>query len=98
MINPATSSGIKSADGAILAMTGRLMGVQIIADGTNAGTIILYDNASAASGNVLAKASVDAGLTDVSVNLPAAGIVANNGIYLDIGGTGAECIVYFCAG
>lgn len=94
---PATSSGLKSADAAIMAAPGKLRGLQVIADGTNAATVIIYDHASAASGTVLCKVVVDAGAT-YEVAMPDGGIVVNNGIYLDIGGTGAECIVYFDRG
>lgn len=77
---------------------GRLRGLSVIADGTNAATVILYDNASAASGTVLAKVVVDATLTYADLNLPAAGVICNEGIYLDVSGTGAECVVYFDRG
>jgi len=95
---PATSSGLKSADAAILDAPGRLLGVQVIGDGTNAATVLIYDNASAASGTVLAKLIVDAGLTYVDMNVPVEGIVCNNGIYADVSGTGAEYIVLFSRG
>jgi hypothetical protein len=76
---------------------GKLTSLQVIADGTNAATVILYDNASAASGNVLAKIIVDAGATYESMTWDAP-IDALNGIYLDISGTGAECVVGYQAG
>lgn len=98
MANPATSSGLKTSDVAIMAMPGRLMGLQVIGDGTNAATAILYDNASAASGTVLAKVIVDAGLTYEELVIGEEGIVCNNGIYLDIGGTGAEAVIQYCPG
>lgn len=97
-MNPSTSSGLKSADGIILAMPGRLMGLQVNADGTNQATVVLYDNASAASGTVLAKVIVDATLTSEELVVGEAGVVVNNGIYADVTGTGAEFIVYFTPG
>lgn len=97
MNQPATSSGLKSADAAIMAMPGKLCGVILLADGTNAATLIIYDNASAASGTVLAKLSVDAGTTESQIQLPIP-VVCNNGIYCDVGGTDAAYIVYYQQG
>lgn len=98
MSNPSTSSGLKVADAAILAMPGRLMKLSLLGDGTNATSVVLYDNASAASGTVLAKLQLDAGLVYQDANLPEEGVVALNGIYADVTGTGAEYIVYFTPG
>lgn len=95
---PATSSGLKSADAEILVGPGKLRGVQLLGDGTNAASVIIYDNKSAASGTVLAKISLDAGLTEASPLIPDAGIWAQNGLYADVTGTGAEYIVYFDKG
>lgn len=95
MSNPANTSGLKSADAVIMAMPGRLLGCIVLADGTNAATVTLYDHASAASGTVLAKYVVDATLVAESPALPPDGIICNNGIYADVTGTGAEFIVYY---
>lgn len=95
MSNPATSSGLKTADTAILAGPGRLLGVQLIADLTNACTVVIYDNATAASGLVLCKLSIPATGAFVDALLPAEGVVVNNGIYADVAGTGAGFIVHF---
>lgn len=93
-IYPAKSSGLKVADGVIAPRTAVLHSVMVIADGTNAATVILYDNASAATGDVLAKIVVDAGATyDLFHSMD--GVEALNGIYLDISGTGAECVVHY---
>jgi hypothetical protein len=92
---PANTSGLKSADAAIMARPGKLRGLQVLADGTNAATVVLYDNASAASGTVLAKVVVDATLTTDAASIPEDGIVCANGIYADVTGTGAEYIVYY---
>lgn len=91
----ATSSGLKTSDGVISANPCRLKSIQVIADNTNAATAILYDNSSAASGTVIAKIVVDATTTYESFNSEG-GIVCNNGLYLDLGGTGCEVIVHFC--
>lgn len=94
MTNPTTSSGLKNADAAIQAGAGRLRGVSLIGDGTNAASIVIYDNATAASGKALAKLSLKAGETYVSAVIPEEGVCVNAGIYADVTGTGAEYIVY----
>lgn len=98
MTGPCTSSGLVSASAVISAYPGRLRGLSVGADGTNAATVILYDNASAASGTVLAKVVVDATTTHDEVHIPDDGVVVNNGIYASISGTGAECVVYYDRG
>lgn len=95
---PATSSGLKSADAAISTISGRLLGLYLIADGTNAATLTVYDNASAASGTVLCKISIPAGQTYNDSHLPGEGVVVNNGIYADVSGTGAQYIVHYSIG
>lgn len=96
---PATSSGLKSADTAILVGPGKLRGLQVLADGTNAATVVIYDNPSAASGTILAKVTVDATLTEASAGgIPSEGVWALTGLYADVTGTGAEFIVYYDKG
>lgn len=97
-MEPANSSGLQTADAVVYAKPCILGGFILIADGTNAATVVLYDNASAASGTVLAKASIAAGGTMADVNLSIGGVIANNGIYADVAGTGAAYIVHFTAG
>lgn len=93
---PATSSGLKAASTAILASPGRLKGLFVGADGTNAATAIIYDNPSAASGTVLCKIIVDAGATaEIADHMD---VVANRGIYLALSGTGAEAVVHYTSG
>lgn len=94
---PSTTSGDITADGVVLNKPGRLDSCIVIADGTNAASVILYDNASAASGTVLARVSIPA--TGVyQVFLSEAGIIANKGIYADVTGTGCIVIVHFRPG
>lgn len=93
--NPATSSGRKTADAAIAARPCLLKSAILEGDGTNACTVILYDNASAASGTVLAKLLLQASgpmYVDFNSN---DGILASNGIYADVTGTGAAYVVHF---
>jgi hypothetical protein len=92
----ATSSGLKSADAVICARPCVFLGVVVLGDGTNTCNVVMYDNASAASGTVVGKAKVKAG--DMMNYLPSAGeggVVCNAGLYADVTGTGAEYIVYY---
>lgn len=94
MSGPSTSSGLKSSSVAIVARPARVMSCVVLADGTNAATVTLYDNASAASGTELLKIVVDAGLVYELFHTDG-GVEANNGIYAAISGTGAACIVHY---
>lgn len=98
MYSAIISSGLKSADAAILATPGLLHGVMVISDATNVASVVVYDNASAASGTALAKLSIPASTTapqTIMFNVP---IACHNGIYADVAGTGANYIVYFSSG
>lgn len=95
---PVTSSDLKSADAVISAIGGYLHGILLISDATNVAVVTIYDNASAASGVVLAKLSIPATTTApqvITFNNP---ISANKGIYADVSGTGAAYIVYYSQG
>lgn len=94
---PSTSSGRKTADAAIVARPALLKSVILEGDGTNACNVILYDNASAASGNILAKVLLQASGPTCIVFQSSDGIEANNGIYADVTGTGAAYIVHYSA-
>lgn len=91
---PATSSGLLTADTAVTARPARLHSVQVLADATNAATVVIYDNASAASGTAICKVIVKATDTYASF-LSMEGVVCNNGIYVDVSGTGAAFIVHY---
>lgn len=87
------SSGAKTVDGVISDRPTLLCGVNL-AIGTGDASVILYDNASAASGTKLAEIKVIAtafASKEVFFDRP---VKASNGIYMDITGTGASCIVY----
>ena len=94
MTTSSRSSGLKTADAAICPCRSRINAVTLLGDGTNAVSLILYDNASAASGTVLAKVTqlATARLTHILFDNP---VFAENGIYADVTGTGAEYIVYY---
>lgn len=88
------SSGLKTSDASIATGKNRINAITLLGDGTNAASLIVYDNASAASGLVLAKvtALATARLTHIIFENP---VYAENGIYADVTGTGAEYIVYY---
>lgn len=91
------SSGLKNADGIIKAAAGYLLGFTVNNDagGTNDAVAVLYDNASAASGTVVGKGVCDAvGQSSFSITFPNP-IWCENGLYLDVTGTGCEVVVYF---
>jgi len=87
------TSGLKTADAIIATGRNRINAVTLIG-GSTASSVILYDNASAASGTVLAKATQATNLvtTHIIFENP---VICDNGIYADVTGTGAEYIVYY---
>lgn len=96
-MGPATSSDRKTADAAICAMRCILKSVILEGDGTNAASVILYDNATAASGVVLAKIMLKASSGDLTTSFENSdGIEARYGIFADVTGTGAAYTVHFC--
>jgi hypothetical protein len=91
----AQGSAAITSDGA--AATGSnvyITALTTITDGTNAATCLLYDNASAASGDVIAKDWVPGALISNRL-IWAYPRKVNAGIYVDITGTGASCIVEY---
>lgn len=91
-----TSSGVKTADAVISAQSSLLHGLSLGAPDSGSLTVTVYDNATAASGTVLATYEVASGTTGLHVNFSSP-VCANKGIYLDLGGTetGATAVVYF---
>lgn len=87
------SSGVLNADTLIFTGRNRINALTVITDGTNAATVSLYDNTSAAN-----KIAVQGKC--VGANLEAHYIFENpvimeNGIYADVTGTGATFIVFY---
>lgn len=91
----AKSSGLLSV-GTNVVKAGKtyLKSIALTGDGTNQATVVLYDNASSASGTVLAKLKTNAvGMTtEMEYVYP---IRAEFGIVATVSGTGAEAIVSF---
>jgi hypothetical protein len=71
----------------------RLKQITFNSNGT-AGTIILYDNASAASGNVLWQFDFGANVVAIPVLFPGEGILAYNGIYATLTNANSCTICY----
>lgn len=88
------SSGEKTADAAVSATDVYMTAVTIITDGTNDAKLILYDNASAASGTVLLEMTI-AGGDNYGGRVWTYPLKCWNGIYGDIAGTGASYIVEY---
>lgn len=80
------------ADGVIFAGRARLKGLTV-AVSTAGAALAVYDNASAASGTKVVEVSTAA--TGVfNVLIPAQGILAENGLYLDINGAAGVTAYY----
>ena len=92
MLVPVASTEI-TADGAAKASPGAVVAVVLTAGTGAAASLILYDNASAASGTKLLTLRAPQG--ESVPFTPAAPIKAANGIYADIGGSGAAAYVAY---
>jgi hypothetical protein len=89
------SSDLQTADAAVLDRRGILTGVQLISDLTNDMSLIIYDNASAATGVVLFKGQLVGTEDSKYIRLPDGGIRCTNGLFADVTGTGAAYIVHY---
>jgi hypothetical protein len=98
MRNAISSSGRKTSSAVISALPGRLHGIVVETDGTNAATVIVYDNASTAAGAELGRLIVAGATRNGVLMLPTQGVEAANGVYVAISGTGAGAIVYYSQG
>ena len=70
-----------------------LTDLAVYADGTNGATVVLYDNASAASGTIIGKVIVPALSKSGGLVIPIP-VKASNGVYISITGTNASAIVF----
>jgi len=85
-------AAFRTTDGALVANRTRLKGVFFAV--TSAGAdIIIYDNASAATGDVLLTLPCDVA-GQHNVYIPGEGILAENGIFLDINGASGVTVFY----
>lgn len=92
------SSGLVSSSSAVSAVPCRLVAVELIPDGTNASGVVLYDNASAASGTAIAKLAIPASTTAPQVFALNHAVVCHSGIYASLSGTGGNVIVHYSIG
>lgn len=99
MMQTDVKSAHLNASGVVSDMRTRIKGIICTAANTNA-EIIIYDNASAASGTVLLR--FDTGATGSatvfntwSALIPGEGVLAQNGIYVDLVGSGATLTVFY---
>lgn len=87
------SSGVLSADTLIFTGKNRINALTVLTDGTNAATVEIYDNTSATGTKRVVGKCVGTGLINhIIFENP---VLFENGIYVDITGTGATCIVFF---
>lgn len=91
---PSTSTGLLAASAAVHARSAVLTSLIAEGDGTNVATVIVYNNPSAASGTILAKAIVPSGTRTIHLTFDSP-IVGNLGLYVAISGTGAGAIVHY---
>ena len=77
-----------TASGAIFGARTRLRQVVFFPSGT-AGSVIIYDNATTNSGNILWQATTTTNTNPVVVTLPGEGTLAYNGIYAALSNVGS---------
>lgn len=87
------SSGLESSSSIISSEPSWLAGVEIITNGTDPATVTVYDNTED-SGVILFKGTVAGASNFDSINFQNP-VRADDGLYLDLSGTGATSIVYF---
>ena len=87
-------SGEKTADAVIVAEKCWITAIEVITNGSADARVILYDNASAASGDVIWESTVVGadGYGGKNWFFPR---VCNHGIYADVNGTGATYIIEY---
>lgn len=94
MASSSRSSGVQTTATSIATGKSRINAITILGDGTNPGTLTVYDNPSAASGLVLAKALTRS--SDVQNHIIFTNpVYCENGIYAVPSGTGVSYIIYY---
>lgn len=92
-LEPAYSSDLKSASAVILARPGKLCSITLI-QAAAASTLIIYDNATTNSGRVLAQINTTIN-TDAKNHSFVVPVVAMNGLYAALTGSGAAYVVTY---
>lgn len=88
---------VSTASGVISAKHGQLFKVNVSKVGTGASSIIIYDNASAASGDIVFQGD---GLAQVSFDLTNGsgdGVFFTNGLYITLAGTTVPTVSVICS-
>lgn len=83
-----------NASGAVAPFRTRVKGFICTATATNT-EVVIYDNASAASGNVLMRFDSGTTVTTFSILIPGEGVLAYNGVYVDLGAGGVTLTVFY---
>lgn len=98
-MNQANSSGLLTASAQVSTLAGRIYGLQVTGDATNAGLAIVYDseNSTVSGKTVLCKVRVTAGAPSNEIVFNE-GVILNRGIYVALTGTGCEAIAYYSLG
>ena len=93
MTSSSLSSDLKTVSALIATGKNRINAITFLGDGTNASTLILYDN-TAASGKIVAKL-VNKAADQQNHVIFTNPVVFENGIYASLSGTGGNYIVYY---
>ena len=93
MVQTDVKSAHTNTSAALVTSRTRLKHITFNSNGT-AGTLILYDNASNASGTILWQFDFGANVISVPVLLPGEGILAVNGIYATLTNANSCTICY----
>ena len=93
MVQTDVKSAHTNTSAALVTYRTRLKHITFNSNGT-AGSLILYDNASAASGTILWQFDFGANVVSVPVLLPGEGILAVNGIYATLTNANSCTICY----
>jgi len=91
---PLICSGEENSSQAIYSGECLLAGVKVFTDGTNAATVIVYDNTEA-SGKVVDKYKITGSENYGGTIYGKAPLIIENGIYVSVSGTGASFIVNY---
>ena len=87
------STAYLTSSGVIFASRTRVRQLTIIPTGT-AGSVILYDNATTNSGNVLWRVTTGTNTAPIVVMLPGEGVLASNGVYAALSNMTSVTVCY----
>ena len=90
----ASTSGEQTSDAAVATAKCYITSILIITNGSDNAKVVLYDNASAASGTVILEMTV-VGVDNYGGRNYQYPVKCTNGIYADVTGTGASYIVEY---